>query len=77
MEALVQNGWNIYPNPASDHLFVESNEATEIVIRDITGKTMQVESLKSGNNLIQLTSLSRGVYFIQSASGATVKFVKE
>ncbi|WP_341901079.1 T9SS type A sorting domain-containing protein [Fluviicola taffensis] len=77
MEALVQNGWNIYPNPASDHLFVESNEATEIVIKDITGKTMQVESLKSGNNLIHLTSLSRGVYFIQSASGATVKFVKE
>ncbi|MNJ85112.1 hypothetical protein D3C87_25790 [compost metagenome] len=76
LEALTQNGWNVYPNPASDQLFIEVNEAVEIAIIDMTGKTVQQADLKSGNNIIQVSSLTPGVYFIKSTYGANVKFVK-
>jgi len=77
LETAVQNGWNVYPNPASQDLFIDVNEATDIVIIDLTGKTIQQEALTSGKNSIDVSALNPGVYFIRSASGANVKFVKE
>ncbi|WP_407934905.1 T9SS type A sorting domain-containing protein [Flavobacterium lindanitolerans] len=38
---------------------------------------MQKETLKSGNNSIDVSSLASGMYFIRSESGATAKFVKK
>ncbi len=76
LEALAQNGWNVYPNPANDQLFIDVNEAVAISIIDMTGKMIQQEELKSGNNIIQVSSLTPGVYFIKSANGANVRFVK-
>ena len=76
LEAMSQNGWNIYPNPANDQLFIEVSEAVGISLIDMTGKVIQHEDLKSGNNTIQISSLTPGVYFIKSANGANVRFVK-
>jgi hypothetical protein len=77
VEALVQTGWNIYPNPVNDQLFVEVGDAMEITIIDMTGKTVQSGTLKSGKNALNVSLLTRGVYFIRSESGANVKFVKQ
>jgi hypothetical protein len=77
VEALVQNGWNIYPNPVNDQLFVEVSEAMDVTIIDMTGKIIQSGTLKSGKNEWNVSLLTRGVYFIRSASGANVKFVKQ
>ena len=77
MEALAFNGWKVYPNPAAHQLFIELSEANEITILDLTGKTIQSEALKPGNNIVNVSSLTPGVYFIRSVSGANVKFVKE
>ena len=76
LEAMSQNGWNVYPNPANDQLFIEVSEAVGITLIDMTGKVIQQEDLKSGNNTIQVSSLTPGVYFIKSANGANVRFVK-
>ena len=76
LEALAQIGWNVYPNPANDQLFIDVNEAVNVSIIDMTGKMIQQEELKPGNNIIQVSSLTPGVYFIKSANGANVKFVK-
>lgn len=77
VEALVQNGWNIYPNPVNDQLVIEAEEPAEIEVIDMTGKIVQSERLKSGKNALNVSLLTRGVYLIRSASGANVKFVKQ
>ncbi len=77
VETLEQNAWKVYPNPASYQLFIELYEATEIVMLNLTGKIVLLESLKAGNNAIDVSTLTPGVYFIRSTSGAIVKFVKQ
>jgi len=77
VDTFEQNRLRIYPNPATHQLFIQLNEATEIVIVDMTGKTIQQESLKAGNNAVDVSSLASGMYFIKSVSGANAKFVKK
>ncbi len=72
----VQKEWKVYPNPVVDQLFIETDEATDIVITDMTGKTISSQVLNSGINTIGTGELSAGMYFINSASGAHVKFIK-
>lgn len=72
-----KNALVVYPNPATDQLFAQLDEATDITIVDMTGKIIQQQSLQSGNNSIDVSSLASGLYFIRSVSGATVKFVKK
>jgi len=43
----------------------------------LLGKTIQKIQLKAGNNSVDVSNLTAGVYFIQTAAGASVKFVKE
>ncbi|MDF3025721.1 MAG: repeat domain in Vibrio, Colwellia, Bradyrhizobium and Shewanella [Fluviicola sp.] len=69
--------WNLYPNPATNQLFIESVEAITISIIDMTGKTIQQETLKSGKNELDVSLLTNGVYLIRSKSGGNTKFVKQ
>ena len=69
--------WKIYPNPANNHLFIDLKEETTVVIADMLGKTLQRHSLKSGNNIIDVSQLASGMYVIKSASGANSKFIKK
>jgi hypothetical protein len=77
VEALTQTGWNIYPNPVNDRLFIEVVESADMTIVDMTGKIVQSGTLKSGKNELNVSLLTRGVYFIRSESGASVKLVKQ
>lgn len=85
IEASVKEDWSIYPNPATDKLFIELNQSVLIEIVDVFGKTVRNEHLKSGNNIIDVSSLTSGVYFIKSQttsidsehSGTYLKFVKK
>jgi predicted adenine nucleotide alpha hydrolase (AANH) superfamily ATPase len=77
VESLEQNGWNIYPNPVNAELFIEINEGMDILIIDMTGKVIQSGTLKTGKNELNVSLLTRGIYFIRSESGANVKFVKQ
>ena len=77
----------IYPNPASDELFVEifsrQNEGTaQLQITDLLGRTVRTEklNLQAGNNTrkISLKDFSSGMYFISLMNGEiiTKKFIK-
>ena len=77
VEVLKGNGWNVYPNPAADQLMVEVNETIDVEITDIAGKVILTEHLKPGVNSVDVSLLNAGVYFIQSASGSIVKFMKK
>jgi hypothetical protein len=85
VETFVKDAWKIYPNPVAEELFVELNESTSIEIVDVFGKTVRNEQIKSGNNTIDVSSLTSGVYFIKSQTTSMnsdqnrmyLKFVKK
>lgn len=64
----------IYPNPATDYIFIKKmNESDEVQIYDTIGKLL-IES--SGTDLINIESLEKGLYFIKIGT-ATSKFIKK
>lgn len=62
----------VYPNPASDKLFIEfhskTSEKTELIISDVTGRTIKNIDVKKGLNklLVDISNLPSGIYFIRS-----------
>jgi hypothetical protein len=66
----------VYPNPASNVLNVKSQETLNLEIYNNLGQFI----LRSNNsNSVDVSSLSRGVYFIKVSNGintSTKKFIK-
>lgn len=60
----------IYPNPASDELYIEgySNNA-ELKIFSITGQIVKNELLQNEHTPIDISSLNRGTYLLQVMDG--------
>ena len=67
---------NSYPNPASEQLFIEFNENSEITIVSLLGETVQKCTVSKGINTIDVTDFRNGIYFIQTPNGSKRKFVK-
>jgi hypothetical protein len=57
----------IYPNPTSDHLFVDlvSQQETVVVMTDLHGREVLRESLSNLRNQLDLSSLQSGIYMIK------------
>ncbi len=67
---------NLYPNPTSDHLWVESPvDVDQIMISDLTGRLISVQTPSSQNFSISLVGLNSGVYIIslKTSKGDVVK----
>ncbi len=69
---------NIYPNPVSDILFLQTEETwTKAEIFDVAGRIMRAASLSS--QTIDVSTLEVGTYFVRLRNGdrvGRVKFVK-
>jgi len=66
---------SIYPNPTTDYLFIDNSTSNNIFVYNIIGK----ELIKESGNRINVSSLSKGVYFIKVSDGvnsSTKKFIK-
>lgn len=76
-----KNEFVIYPNPASDELFISnSNPSAEITysVMDVSGRTV-LDGKIVAYNAVNIATLAEGVYFIrliESNSVATIKFIK-
>jgi hypothetical protein len=63
--------WNVelFPNPATDEIHIQStleNSPLQIIITDVSGKTVFSENdLDNNSNLINISSLSNGIYFAE------------
>lgn len=70
--------FSVYPNPADDILNISSlNEITSIKVTSITGKTIFSQE---GGNSLDISSLSKGIYFLTVTSNdasSTKKFIKK
>ena len=64
---------NVYPNPATNMLFIEGADGETVRVYDNTGRVV-IETIYSGS--LDVSQLAQGVY-AATVSGRTVKFVKE
>lgn len=69
------NGLAIYPNPFTSEFVIEVNVPTAIRLVNTMGETV-IERTINGRTSIDARGLSAGIYFIQDASGAVMKLVK-
>ena len=72
----INNYLSIYPNPASNVINVEIENASTFRLFDARGKLLK-EVNSASIYSIDITDLTPGMYMIASAEGAKAKFVKE
>tara|TARA_B100001059_G_scaffold16402_1_gene13478 strand:- start:136 stop:1290 length:1155 start_codon:yes stop_codon:yes gene_type:complete len=75
-EDLSINSFSIYPNPTKEYLNIDCSSLESVSIYNILGK----ELINNSNNRINVSSLSKGVYFIKVSDGinaSTKKFIKD
>ncbi|MFN4124051.1 MAG: serine hydrolase [Flavobacteriales bacterium] len=59
--------FRVFPNPATDEIqFISTEDITQIIIQDITGKVLVSSMPKAPINRIDTSKLSDGVYIIQA-----------
>jgi len=67
---------NVYPNPTTEMLTIESAETTSYQIYNSMGQIVKIGNLVVGKNQLNVESLTNGVYTIKTLSGQGV-FVKK
>lgn len=78
-----ENEWNnvvVYPNPATDYLNISCVQMNKIEIVNALGQVVYSNSIVNNDFTVDLTSYSKGFYFIRlSGDNGTVikKFIKE
>lgn len=61
--------FNIYPNPVNNTLYVSSKSSHAVVqIYNITGKVILTKTLTQGENVVNVSALSSGVYLARFIS---------
>lgn len=72
----------VFPNPASDELFIvweQGQEVHEVVVLNLLGQVIQKQAIKGRQTRISISSLTSGIYYLKlsgSTSTQTVKFIK-
>lgn len=61
---------SVFPNPASDYVKIRWNKrATEVVLKDLSGRTHAVASLIDGEGTMNVSQLNPGLYLLSSMDG--------
>ncbi len=71
-------GISIYPNPATDLLFINHSGSVSIIITDINGKIVMNKFVR--DNILNVSKLSSGIYVIKIITPEKIytrKFIKE
>lgn len=76
----ISNYFSLYPIPAIDQLNLKSKNLTQgtYIIRDSQGRLITKETLRSENELINISYLTKGIYYME-IEGLTgnLKFIKQ
>ncbi len=59
------NKVKIYPNPAKDKLFIDTDEEITVTLSDLSGKILQEMVLEKGKNTLNLENFSEGIYLLR------------
>ena len=78
---LVEDNFNIYPNPVNDRLYIETQTLTQTIeIYDVYGRQQELSAISGQQSVINVANLNSGVYFVKvvTENGEVVKrFVKK
>jgi hypothetical protein len=84
IEKIETSHFTVFPNPAKDELFIQSEQPIErVVILDIAGRTVETRhatSLQNGVQIINVSHLPKGIYIARIFVGnqeITKKIIKE
>ena len=69
---------SLYPNPSGNYLTVGNLSDTELIeILDLSGKVrLRINTCSSGKEILDLSSLISGIYFVRFSSSTGVKTMK-
>ena len=74
-ESINEKGFNIYPNPTTSQITLNTTEKIESVnFIDITGKILK--TITKNTNIIDVSELKNGVYIVQVISDKGMKYSK-
>lgn len=80
IEETVASLINVYPNPVSDRVTINSYESGFIQVTDVNGRRVFGQNTLSGSSNVDLSSLEKGLYFIKftgtDSRMQTIKIVK-
>ena len=65
IDGVDMEGISLYPNPASDRVHLVVTEQAEVSVMDITGRTVLKQAVMAGENIIDVSKLSDGLYFVK------------
>lgn len=66
---------NVYPNPASNHITINTTSHQPVFIYDAFGREVKVINAKKKKHTIDVTDLPVGVYLLQNVTGEAKRFV--
>lgn len=74
-----KNGFRLFPNPASDHIYLyPADPGNEVRIYNLLGNELLRAKVASRNGTIDISALPKGVYFIQIEKEERLfKFIKK
>ena len=80
MEHETLSGFNVYPNPVSETLFVSGlYEETDLIIYNLQGKLVGSFTVNTVSPSLDISNLENGTYIIRDSNGKqeTKKFIKQ
>lgn len=79
-EVLAASGIMVYPNPSNGKLFIDLKDqklyGLNYFITDLPGKKMSSGTLQHKTNMINIESLSQGIYLLHLEHMGTLKFIR-
>lgn len=70
---------SVYPNPATDQITIHSHEKSKLEILNSEGKCVKIMIADQNNTTIDVSDLSKGIYFVKTQIDnevLTTKFIK-
>ena len=66
----------VYPTHVNSTLTIESDVQAVITLYNMAGQKTMARQIHAGSNILNVSSLTNGVYFIKSTEGKIVKIIK-
>lgn len=54
----------VYPNPTTGQIVIEAEKEEEVSLRNVYGETIKTMLLRAGKNVVDLSDLSAGLYYL-------------